>query len=200
MLLLFCDSSTDHFTCDTGLSYDTPSQTLTCPNIGTSFFVIDGQNTAGSVNQVLTTNGVAGLKLTPIGGNLSYFNNFFQSGQMPNITAASTITLFSIANQFGIVPELVTMIKCIFNFYVSSASVLVFNLVVTDSSGTFTASSYTQRVSSPGTVFMPINFSYTLGPDYDVTFSITVSSSTGLVSTTTNDFYFVVMDSIQPGA
>ena len=117
---------------------------------------------------------------------------------MPNIAAASTITLFSIANQYNIIPELITLIKCNFNFYVSSASVLVFNLVTTDSSGTSTASSYTQRVSSPGTVFIPVNFTYTLSTDYDVTFSITVSSSPGLVSTTTNDFYFVVMDSIQP--
>ena len=93
-----------------------------------------------------------------------------------------------------------TLIKCNLNFYVSSASILVFNLVVTDSSGTSTKSSYTQRVSSPGTVFLPVNFTYTLGTDYDVSFDITVSSTPGLVSTTTNDFYFVVMDSIQPTA
>ena len=119
---------------------------------------------------------------------------------MTNIAPASTITLFSIASQYNIIPSLVTIIRCTFNFYVSSASVLVFNLVVTDSSGTATASSFTQRVSSPGTVFMPINFSYTLGTDYDVTFSITVTSTPGVVSTTPNDFYFVSMDSIQPSA
>jgi hypothetical protein len=141
---------------------------------------------SGENNKVLTSNGVSGLKWTPMGGDYSSYTNQFLSGQYLNPTGGITITLLetSFVNKL---PDYPTIVDCVFNFSVVSATT-VLTITYTNKNDSSTVS-YTQRLSNPGTHSLPVKFLVPADAEYGYDFSITATISSGLISIDTTDFY-----------
>jgi hypothetical protein len=97
---------------------------------------ITSGNTSSSVNQVITTDGVAGLKLTEIGGPSSFYNVFYETLNYPASLSGATLTLFEVSNQANILPSLATVINFNSNFsFTLAPQVAIFKLINTGTGG-----------------------------------------------------------------
>jgi hypothetical protein len=140
---------------------------------------------SGENNKVLTSNGVSGLKWTPMGGDYSSYTNQFLSGQQ-TVKGSTSITLLtgSFANKL---PDYPTIVDCVFNFSVSTSNPTL-TITYTNNNDSSTVS-YTQSLSRNGHHIFPVKFLVAQDGEYDYDFTITGSLSTGTISTDANDFY-----------
>jgi hypothetical protein len=140
----------------------------------------------GGVNNVLTSNGIEGLQWTPAGGAYSSYTSQFLSGQQSNSFSGTTITLLT-STFYNKLPNYPTIVDCIFNFSVSSATT-VLTLTYTNNNNSSTVS-YTQGLSNSGTQSLPVKFLIPVDGYYGYDFSITATISSGFISIDTTDFY-----------
>ena len=164
-----------------------------------SYLDISTGNTISSVNEMLVTDGANGLRTAPAGGSFSFYNVMYQNAQQIVNTAASSITLFSVSNQANIIPSLNTIIQFIANFLLSANNtVLTFTLYNDDIPPPNDIQTITQTVSGNNHHNMAINFDFVMPAVYTLSFSITVSASSGNVSTDASDFFSIIMNEIKP--
>ena len=148
----------------------------------------------GGTNKVLTSDGVNGLKWTPIGGLNSFYNVFYENKQQ-TVKSGGTITLFSKVNQLNIIPDLRCLVQCAFNFSLSNNNdVLTFSIIDDDTSTIL--KTLTQSITSNGHQNMAISFDFTMPSVYSLSYSITVKSN-HTISTDANDFYSICFNEIQ---
>jgi hypothetical protein len=140
---------------------------------------------AGENNKVLTSNGVSGLKWTPMGGDYSSYTNNFLSGQQ-TLKIGTSISLLtgSFANKL---PDYPTIVDCVFNFSVSTNNTTL-TITYTNNKDS-SAVLYIQNLSRNGHHIFPVKFLVSQDGEYDYDFTITASLSTGSISTDLNDFY-----------
>jgi len=143
----------------------------------------------GGVNNVLTSDGVSGLKWTPAGGFYSSYTNFFLSGQQTVKPAASSIVLLEgtdLANKLLYFP---TIVDCVFNFSVSASNSDLTIIYYNDKEAT--SQSYTQSLSRNGHHIFPVKFQINGDSQYLYSFRIVAEVSAGNISTDVKDFYSV---------
>jgi len=140
----------------------------------------------GGVNNVLTSDGVSGLKWSPIGGVYSSFTNQFLSGQQSTPLSGTTIILLS-SNFFNKLPGYPTIVDCVFNFSITANNTIL-TLVYTNNNDLSTVS-YTQSLSKNGHHIFPVKFLLPSNADYDYNFTITATVGDGTIARDSNDFY-----------
>ena len=143
----------------------------------------------GGVNNVLTSDGVGGLKWTVAGGDYSSYTNFFLSGQQTVKPAASSIILLADV-QANKLPTFPTMVDCVFNFSITSSGTSVLTITYTNNLQS-TSQFYTQSLTRNGHHIFPVKFLINGDVQSTYDFTITAAISTGTISTDTNDFYSV---------
>ena len=171
---------------------------LSTTTLDAPYLLIGGSSTSGSVNEVLTTDGVSGLKLTPMGGQASFFNVFFETKNYTTPLSATTITLFEVANQAGIIPNLRTVINFNANFsFTLSPQVALFKLINTDTSTEI--QSFRQTITGTTHQHIPLQFNFTMPDVYTLSYKIEVTTVAGLsaISVDTDDFYSIMVNEIQ---
>ena len=143
----------------------------------------------GGVNNVLTSDGVQGLKWTPIGGVYSSYTNFFLSGQQTVKPAASSIVLLEGTDLSNKLPIYPTIVDCVFNFTVSAGSSDLTITYYNDKEAT--SQSYIQSISRNGHHIFPVKFQINGDSQYLYSFRIVAEVSAGNISTDVKDFYSV---------
>ena len=147
----------------------------------------------GSVNKVLTSDGVSGLKWTEAGGAYSSYTNFFLSGQQtvkPTPPAGvSSIVLLEGTDLGNKLPTFPTIVDCVFNFSVTASSSDLTITYYNDKEAT--SQFYTQSLTRSGHHIFPVKFQINGDTQSLYSFHIIAAVSTGNISTNTNDFYSV---------
>jgi hypothetical protein len=173
----------------------------TTTTTNTKYMIVAGDTTKNSVNQVITTNGTQGLKLTPVGGANSYWNVSFDNGQQTvKNSVGGLITLYETAGVGNLLPNKRILFKCIFNFTISATnSDIVFTLYYTETTDV-DIQHFTQSLSRNGHHSMPITFNYTIPENptiYNFPFKITAQTTNGTIATDVKDYYSVIVDELQ---
>ena len=154
----------------------------------------------GDVGKVLTSNGAQGLVWTPsAGGYNSYWNVLYiNDNQAAPQTNQTTITLYQKLNQYNILPNKRILFKCIFNFSISSNTTnITFALIRIQGETETTLQQFTQSLTKNGHHSFPVNFDWQMTEEYDLSFKINATMSTGTISVDTNDYYSVIVDELQ---
>jgi hypothetical protein len=175
-----------------GVSLNTTTTT------NTQFFLIGGDSTSSSVNQVITTNGVAGLKLTAIGGPSSFYNVFYETKNYTEAVSGSTINLYSVSNQANIIPSLRTVINFNANFsFTIAPQVAIFRLVNTDTDTEI--QSFRQTLTGTTHQHIPLQFNFNMPNVYTLSYKIEITTVGGIsvISVDDNDFYSIIINEIQ---
>ena len=180
----------------TGESRNT-STTLDSP-----YFLIGGVSTISSLNQVLTTDGENGVKLTPMGGAFSFYNVMNETSQqtVKNGTSASPIVLYSRVDQGNLIQGLNCIVEFIANFSTTQDGIITFKFIDsrTPLSPLATVIQMCRANGTPKHFHIPINFNFPLPVDSNtLTFSITASIEAGDIDTDTNDFYSITFNEIK---
>lgn len=159
----------------------------TSTTLDSLYMRIGGVSTSSSVNDVITTNGISGFKLTPTGGPDSYRNVFFESGQN-TVKSSTTITLYEKIGQINVIPDLRTLYK--FNFGLSHVGTgeITYNLY--DTTGADVLIQSIIQTSAGGHHTIPLFFSQTLATVYTLNFRLDATSA-GVISTDASDYYSV---------
>lgn len=144
----------------------------------------------GSVNKVLTSDGVSGLKWTEAGGAYSSYTNFFLSGQQTVKPSASSIILLEGTDLGNKLPTFPTIVDCIFNFSISAGGTSVLTITYYNDKEA-TSQFYTQSLTRSGHHIFPVKFQINGDGQSLYSFHIIAAISTGTISTDTNDFYSV---------
>lgn len=166
------------------------------------YFIIDNNSTSASTNQVLTTNGALGLKLTPIGGPSSFYNVFYDTQQYTTTTTGTTITLYEIYNQSNILPNKRMVINFVANFALTVPNqIALFQLYNISPDPPELIQTIRQQLTGTTHWHIPLQFE-TFIPDGIYTFSYRIVMTTvgGLIdiTTDTDDFYSIMVNQVQP--
>ena len=199
----FCSAVNNELTTDQQFQFSPTAQTLFLLNNTASIYVNkienlkniifeNGTNTLNSNNQVLTTDGVQGFKLTPVGGEFSNYNVLYLDGQQTVKTGAS-INMITIPSTFGKLSNFGLMWNCIFNFSVSANSSIL-TITLTDKGITKTI---TQSTTSNGHHQISLNMWQNSNGQSDIDATITFAVSSGTISTDVNDYYSVQVYNIK---
>lgn len=171
----------------------------TATTADTQFLIIDGTSTSGSVNEVITTNGVGGFKLTPVGGPSSFYNVFYETKNYDAGVSGNTITLYSVSGQTNIIPLLNTVINFNANFsFTISPQVAIFRLVNTDTAEEL--QSFRQTLTGTTHQHIPLQFNFTMPDVYTLSYKIEITTVSGLsvIAVDTNDYYSIIINEVQP--
>jgi hypothetical protein len=171
----------------------------TATTTDSKYMIVSGNNTSDSVNQILTTDGINGFKLTPIGGPSSFYNVFYQTKNYTAPTSGSTINLYSVSNQANIIPDLKTVINFNANFsFTIAPQVAIFRLVNTDTSTEI--QSFRQNLTGTTHQHISLQFNFIMPSVYTLSYKIEVTTVAGLsvISVDTDDFYSIMVNEIQP--
>ena len=156
-------------------------------------------NTSSSLNQVITTDGVLGLKLTEIGGPSSFYNVFYETLNYPASLSGATLTLYEVSNQANILPSLATVINFNSNFsFTLAPQVAIFKLINTGTGGEL--QSFRQTLTGTTHQHISLQFNFTMPAVSTLSFKIEITTVAGLSVFTVddNDFYSIIMNEIQP--
>lgn len=194
----FCTGTPNHLDIDALFQYNPLTATLFLLGYNSKIYVSrienlkniifeSGLNTLDSTNECVTTDGVNGFKLTPVGGEFSNYNIYYYSGQQ-TVKSGASITLFSMGGSIGgRLPEFPIMYSGVFNFSITSNSCIL-TILLTDDGGT--TATYTQALTNNGhhqiNINMLTNFS-----EYTNNTVITASVDNGTISTDVNDYYSI---------
>jgi hypothetical protein len=167
------------------------------------YFRIANNSTSESTNEIITTNGVSGLKLTPLKGyNVSSL--IYQQAKQQSVNASidSLITLYT-STAYAITPNLRQLLNCIFNFSITGGTaVLTFSLYNITDGANINLQSLSQTINNNNHHMMPINFNWTQADgEYEFQFRIDMSiSASGAAATDANDFVSIQHFEIQPSS
>ena len=201
----FCTATNNSLTIDTQFQYNPPSKTLYLLDNNSqiqvsrilqlqSILFQSGYDTANSVNEVLTTNGAAGFKLTPIGGENSNVNVYYESGQQTPQAAASSLILFNTPNPiYGKLYDYGLMWSCVFNFTVSSNNCIL-TVTLTDRD---VPTVYTQSLTNNGHHQICLNIFQQANYNGSIYGNITFAVDNGTISVDANDYYSVQIYNIK---
>jgi hypothetical protein len=122
----------------------------TATTIDNLYFRIANNSTSESTNEIITTDGISGLKLTPLKGyNVSslIYQEAKQQSLNPPTGTSNPITLYT-STVYAITSNLRQLLNCIFNFSISGgAAVLTFTLYdITD--GDLSIQSLSQSINN----------------------------------------------------
>ena len=197
--ITFCSNTNNQLTIDTQLQYNSGSKTLYLLDNNSQIqvsrvlmlksFLLERGNvdTLTSVNEVLTTDGVAGFKLTPIGGENSNVNLYYAQGQQTPQSGASSLILLSTGQHYGKLYNYGIMWSGIFNFSITSNSCIL-TITLTDKG---ISSSYTQSLTSNGHHQINLNLFQNANMEYDIDATITFAVDNGTISVDANDYYSI---------
>ena len=186
-----------------GMNVLTTGESLnTATTSNNQYFIIDNNSTSASTNQVLTTNGAAGLKLTPIGGPSSFYNVFYDTQQYTTTTTGTTITLYEIYNQANILDNKRMVINFVANFALTVPNQIgLFQLYNISPDPPELIQTIRQQLTGTTHWHIPLQFE-TFIPEGIYTFSYRIVMTTvgGLIdiTTDTDDFYSIMVNQVQP--
>jgi len=152
----------------------------------------------GSVNRCLTSNGVQGLKWTPIGGYNGLFNAFYTNSQYKQSDSGSSIVLFEKLG-LNLVPDSGNrlLIKTIFAFETNTNDTIYFDLDLLDDNGNFVANAQSFSTQANGGLHtIPMNFNY-VATSGILNFRINGRMNGGQMSINTYQYYSIEVNQIQ---
>lgn len=167
------------------------------------YFKIANNSTSSSTNEIITTNGTSGLKLSPMGGYSGMkMNDYYREQQTVKGLVDGKLTLYEGASSFSIKPNYRQILNCIFNFTITGgATDLTFNL--RDITTTDVAlDTVTQSINGNNHHVMPISFNWTQASDQtSIKLKITLSlTGGGTASTDSNDFISLQQIELSPAS
>jgi hypothetical protein len=191
----FCSAVNNELTTHPQFQFSSASQTLYLLDNTASIYVNkienlkniifeNGTNTINSTNEVLTTDGAQGFKLTPVGGEFSNYNVLYLDGQQ-TIKTGANIDMVVIPSTFGKIASLGLMWSGIFNFSTSTSST---NLTITLTDKGITKT-YTQALSRNGHHQISFNMWQASNGQFDIDATVNFAVSSGSISTDTSDYY-----------
>jgi hypothetical protein len=167
------------------------------------YFKIANNSTSSSTNEIITTNGTSGLKLSPMGGyNGVKMNFYYREPQTVKELVDDKLTLYEGASSFSITPNYRQLLNCIFNFTITGgATDLTFNL--RDITTTDVAlDTVTQSINGNNHHVMPVSFNWTqASAQTSIKLKITLSlTGGGTASTDSNDFISLQQIELSPAS
>jgi hypothetical protein len=166
------------------------------------YFKIANNSTSSSSNEIITTNGTSGLKLSPMGGYSGMKMNYYYREQQTVKGAVSTLTLYEGDSTFSITPNYRQLLNCIFNFNVAGGNTdLTFNLIDI-TTGNVSLDTVTQSINGNNHHVMPVTFKWTQASGQSsIKLKITVSlSAGGTASTGIADFISIQNIELSPAS
>lgn len=186
-----------------GMNVLTTGESLnTTTTTSTQYFRIANNSTSTSTNEIITTNGSSGLKLSPMGGYNGMRMNYFYNAQQTVKPAVTKLTLYDENVSFNITPNYRQLLNCIFNFTIAGgATDLTFDLVDVTSTPVTLATVY-QTINNNNHHVMPVAFQWTqANAQTSIKLKITVSvSAGGTASTDILDFISLQQIELSPSS
>ena len=153
----------------------------------------------GGVNAMLVSDGVQGLKYTPLGGYNSVFNVYNVNAQYAATVSGSSIGLWQQLN-IPLLPYISgnrILVKSVFAFQTDINDTINFNLNLLDSSGGFVSLLQTRRTqANAGLHTIPINFDFVATTD-PLNLAIVIAMNGGQADVSPDQLYSVEISQLQ---
>lgn len=144
----------------------------------------------GLVNKAVCSDGVNGLKYSPLPSSLLHFVDSY-SGLYAGTITSSPITLFTKANQLNVIPNKVAIMQFSFNFSVGGGSDILTLQLVNDDDSSILAQNVQHVPANSQTLSSQFNFS--MPNVYSFNYSIVASILTHTINIQTNMFYSITL-------